>query len=164
VNDLQHQFLDRATAEAVKANHPFPQMAACEAALESSFGASLLAIQDNNLFGMKQHAHPIFGTMTLPTREFLDGKWVQCSAKWVRYPDWRACFADRLATLERLSNAYPHYKAALDAKDARTYIAEVSETWSTDPLRGLKVLNIYKEYISPVAATPGAASPSPEKV
>ena len=38
MNDLQKQFLDRATSEAVKANHPFAQMAACEAALESNWG------------------------------------------------------------------------------------------------------------------------------
>jgi flagellum-specific peptidoglycan hydrolase FlgJ len=165
MNDLQKQFLDRATAEAVKANHPFPQMTACEAALESNWGNSQLAREGNNLFGMKQHVHQVYGTMTLPTRECLDEKWVVCSANWVKYPDWRACFADRLATLERLSNVYPHYRAALDAKDARTYITEVSSTWSTDPLRGLKVLGIYKEYL-PLAAIPGAAAPlnGPKKV
>ena len=148
MNDLQRQFLDKATAEAVKANHPFPQMAACEAALESTWGHSELAREANNLFGMKQHAHPIFGTMTLPTHEVLDGKWMPCSANWVKYPDWRGCFADRLATLERLSNVYPHYKAALDAKDAHTYIVEVSATWSTDPMRALKVEGVYQEYLA----------------
>jgi len=160
MNDLQRQFLDHATAEAVRANHPFAQMAACEAALESSWGNSQLAREGNNLFGMKQHAHPIYGTMTLPTRECLDGKWMSCSANWVKYRDWRGCFADRLATLERLSNVYSHYKAALDAKDARTYIMEVSSTWSTDPLRGLKVWDIYQDYV-PSAAGPGAAAPLP---
>ena len=148
MNDLQRQFLDRATAEAVKANHPFPKMTACEAALESSWGHSELAREANNLFGMKQHAHAVYGTMTLPTREFLNGEWESCSANWVSYPDWRACFCDRLATLERLSNVYPHYKAALDAPDAKTYITEVSSTWSTDPLRALKVLGIYQDYIA----------------
>jgi flagellum-specific peptidoglycan hydrolase FlgJ len=147
MNDLQRQFLDRATAEAVKANHPFPRMAACEAALESTWGHSHLALEANNLFGTKQHAHPVYGTMTLPTHEFLDGKWIACSANWVKYPDWRACFADRLATLERLSNAYPHYAAALRATDARTFVTEVSKTWSTDPNRALKVLGVYEEYL-----------------
>ena len=70
---------------------------------------------------MKQHAHPIFGTMTLPTREFLNGEWTTVGANWIEYPDWRSCFADRLATLERLSNVYPHYKAALAAKTPADY-------------------------------------------
>lgn len=155
MNDLQKQFLARATAEAIKANHPFPQMAACEAALESAWGNSELARDANNLFGMKQHVHEVYGTMTLPTREFVDSEWETVSANWVKYPDWRACFADRLVTLERLSNAYPHYKAALDAKDAQTYIAEVSKSWSTDPKRADKVLALYNEFLS--------AQPAPER-
>lgn len=152
MNDLQRQFLDRATSEAIKANHPFPRMAAAEAALESNWGNSELVRSACNLFGMKQHAHAIYGTMTLPTHEFEQGEWMVVTANWVRYPDWRACFADRLATLERLSNAYPHYKAALEAKDAESYIAEVSRTWSTDPKRAEKVLAIYHEYMQPFLA------------
>ena len=146
MNPVQRDFLDRAQAAAKQVGHPFPAMAACEAALESGYGQSELARSDNNLFGMKQHAHPIYGTVTLPTREFLLGEWKTVTSKWIEYPDWAACFADRLATLQRLANAYPHYKAALAAPDAETYIAEVSKTWSTDPLRGDKVLGIYREY------------------
>ncbi len=146
MNIPQRQFLDQATAEAVKANHPFARMAACEAALESNYGLSELARDANNLFGMKQHCHPLYGTMTLPTREFENGEWMVVKAEWEKYPDLRACFADRLATLERLSNVLPHYKAALDATTADEYIAEVSKTWSTDPLRGEKCLSIYLEY------------------
>ena len=157
MNDPQKEFLAKATTEAIRANHPFPRMAACEAALESAWGHAGLAREGNNLFGMKQHAHPVYGTMTLPTHECLDGKWMPCSANWVKYPDWRGCFADRLATLERLSNVYPHYKAALDAKDAQTYIAEVSKTWSTDPQRAEKVLDLYREYI---ALSSGSSSPA----
>jgi len=137
MNDIQRSFLDRASAQATIASHPFPAMAACEAALESNWGHSLLAVQDNNLFGMKQHSHAVYGTMTLPTREWqgsaLDGRWITVCAKWVNYPDWKSCFADRLATLQRLANAYPHYAAALRATDAEGYVTEVSKTWSTDP-------------------------------
>lgn len=135
MNDLQRQFLNRATAEAVKANHPFAQMAACEAALESSWGNSELARDANNLFGMKLHQHNIYGKINLPTREWSAAKgWMQVpGVDWEKYPDWRSCFCDRLVTLERLSNAYPHYKAALDAPDAKSYIISVSESWSTDP-------------------------------
>jgi flagellum-specific peptidoglycan hydrolase FlgJ len=165
MNTLQRDFLMRAAAEAVRANLAFPTMAACEAALESSWGNSELASEDSNLFGMKQHAHPVYGTINLPTREWqngpdghaVDGRWITVAAKWVKYPDWRACFADRLATLERLSNAYPHYAAALKAQDAETYIAEVSKSWSTDPQRAAKVLSIYREYTTPPV---GASSPA----
>jgi flagellum-specific peptidoglycan hydrolase FlgJ len=148
MNTPQREFLDRATAEADKALHPFPQMAACEAALESNWGNSILARDASNLFGMKQHAHYIFGTMNLPTREFENGEWIQVTAHWVKYPDWATCFRDRLSTLQRLSNAFPHYKAALDAPDAQTFVNEVSKTWSTDPKRAQKVISIYQEYLT----------------
>jgi flagellum-specific peptidoglycan hydrolase FlgJ len=149
MNTSQRTFLDRAKAEAIKANHPFASMAACEAALESNWGNSQLAREANNLFGMKQHAHYVYGTMNLPTREFENGEWIVVAAHWVKYPDWACCFADRIATLQRLSNALPHYKAAIDAPDAATYISEVSKNWSTDPTRGQKVLSIYQEYLDP---------------
>jgi len=148
MNQQQRAFLDRARAEAVRANHPFAAMAACEAALESNWGNSELARAGNNLFGMKKHCHEIYGTMNLPTREFIGGEWKQVEAAWICYPDLRACFCDRLATLERLSNAFPHYKAALNAADAETYVTEVSKTWSTDPARYTKVLSIYQEYLN----------------
>lgn len=142
----QKDFLDKAAAAAFASDHPFPQMAACEAAEESKWGRSILAIQSNNLFGMKQHSHPIYGTVSLRTNEFLGGSWVQVMAGFVRYPDLISCFADRKATLVRLAPDYEHYKAALEASDPETYIREVSKTWSTDPLRAAKVMAIYSDY------------------
>lgn len=147
MNQLQRDFLDQASQQANKASHPYPQMAACEAALESAWGNSQLAKDYNNLFGMKQHAHPLYSTVNLPTHEVLDGKWIPVTAQWVNYPDWASCFADRKATLERLSNVYPHYAAALAAMDAKTYVYEVSQTWSTDPNRAQKCIDIYNDYL-----------------
>jgi flagellum-specific peptidoglycan hydrolase FlgJ len=160
MNNAQREFLDRAAAEAAKANHPFPQMAACEAALESTWGHSELAREDNNLFGMKQHAHPIYKTVNLPTHEGTPGHadWKQISAAFVEYPDWASCFADRLSTLQRLSSVYPHYKAALAAPDAAVYVTEVSKTWSTDQTRAEHVIGIYNDYQSQPHAPEGATS------
>jgi len=141
----QKQFLRTAAAEAKLAGHIFPEQAACEAALESSFGASVLAREANNLFGMKQHRHAEYGTCNLPTNEFWKGEWIHTSADWVKYPDWATCFADRMATLKRLAPVYPHYAAALAAASGTTYVTEVSRTWSTDPKRAEKVLAIYDE-------------------
>jgi flagellum-specific peptidoglycan hydrolase FlgJ len=145
MNSAQKQFVLEAAAAAKAACHVFPDMAACEAALESTYGTSLLVVQDKNAFGMKQHRHPIFGTHNLPTREFENGEWEHVTAAWVSYPDLASCFTDRMDTLRRLSSVYPHYAAALAAKDAISYCTEVSKTWSTDPKRAEKVLAIYKE-------------------
>jgi len=156
MTDAQKQFLDKAAAAAQQAAHPFPRMAACEAALESGYGRSGLASEDSNLFGMKQHKHPVYGTVSLPTKEFERGEWIEVTADWVKYPDWSTCFADRLATLERLQTAYPHYAAALRAFDVETYIREVSASWSTDPARANKCLAIYSEYLVGTSSAEGA--------
>jgi flagellum-specific peptidoglycan hydrolase FlgJ len=145
----QKLFVQNATVAAKRANHVFPEMAACEAALESNYGKSSLAAAYNNLFGCKQHSHPIYGTHVLPTREFENGQWVVTDAKWIVYPSWDACFSDRMATLQRLSNALAHYKAALEAQDAETYVRQVSQSWSTDPAW---VSSDGKEFLSKPAA------------
>lgn len=143
----QLDFLVKAENQAEKSGHIFPTMAACEAALESGFGHSGLAVIDNNLFGMKQHQHPVYGTHVLPTREFIGGKWIVVNAQWIKYPDWATCFADRMATLQRLASVMPHYKAALDTNDRMVYINEVSQTWSTDHNRAKKVIDIFNGYV-----------------
>lgn len=147
LTESQKQFLDDASQAAFEAHHPFPSMAGCEAALESAYGTSQLAREDNNLFGTKQHQHPIYGTAYLPTHEFLDGQWVIVEAAWVKYPDWATSMKDRVATLQRMAPHYPHYANALAATDKNVYIAEVSKTWSTDPDRASKVLAIHKQYM-----------------
>lgn len=144
----QKIFIEKASLAAEKAGHVFPTMAGCEAGEESGYGASGLAKNHNNLFGSKQHAHAIYGTVNLPTREFIKSQWVTVLAAWVDYPDWASCFADRKATLERLSNVYPEYRKALEATDAEEYCRHVSATWATDPKRADHVIAIYKTFLT----------------
>lgn len=153
MTDEQLQFLAKAAAAAKQAAHIFPEMAACEAALESGYGRSGLAITDNNLFGMKQHQHAIYGTHILPTKEFENGEWITTQARWIHYPGWATCFFDRMVTLNRLASekGFEHYAAALTAKDAETYVRAVSAKWSTDPHRAEKVLAIYHDWQNPAS-------------
>ncbi len=147
--DQTHVQLINDWAQAAKdAGHPFPEAAACEAALESAYGLSYLAVHGLNLFGMKQHKVPAFGTLTLPTREVIDGVWITVNANFVKYPDLKSCFADRVATLKRLANDtdFVRYKIALNATSAEEFITSVSLKWSTDPKRGQKVLEIYQAF------------------
>jgi flagellum-specific peptidoglycan hydrolase FlgJ len=168
---IQDDFLTRAAAAARASGHLFPEFAACEAALESGWGMSHLAVEANNLFGQKQAHPPLQGTDTIsmPTREFLHGAWVVVQANWVRFPDWAACFRERMALLRSLSEAYPHYKVALGAATGELFITEVSKTWSTDPDRAGKVLSVFDVHRAafgaasqPSSATP-ASSPSSQQ-
>ncbi len=142
---IQDQFLMKAAEAARAAGHLFPEYAACEAALESGWGMSHLAVEANNLFGQKQAHPPLAGTETiaLPTREYLHGAWIRVQANWVKFADWSACFRERMALLHSISAAYPNYKAALQAPSGEQFITEVSKTWSTDPSRAGKVLAVY---------------------
>lgn len=157
--DQRTAWLQQTAAAAAQAHHAFPEYAACEAALESGYGTSKLATEGNNLFGMKQHLHPEYGTLNFPTKEFLHGQWEETEAGFVSYPDPASCFADRMATLVRLAGEYPHYSAALAARDGATFVNEVSQTWSSDPERAQKVLAIYQEYAQACQwELPGCAS------
>lgn len=142
----EKQFLDITAKAAEDAGHIFPSMAACEAALESGYGSSELAAKANNLFGMKSPVHPQYGTFSLPTKEWENAEWITVEADWVSYPTLKDCFTDRMACLQRLAKVYPHYAAALVATSAEGFVTEVSQTWSTDPLRAAKVLSIWNQY------------------
>lgn len=146
LTQTQIHFLQAAKSSAVASGHVFPAMAACEAALESGWGLSELATENNNLFGQKQQVHPIYETISLPTKEFLNHAWVTVEAEWIKFPDWASNFKARMATLVRLAPTYPHYANALKARDAEEYILEVSKSWSTGPDRAKQVLAIYNAH------------------
>ncbi len=145
----QHEeFLIKAAATARAAGHIWPDYAACEVALESAWGASTLALKANNLFGQKQF-HPPYhgtGTITLPTKEFLHGDWIEVQAAWMSFPDWGASCRVRMEVLHRLAREYPGYARALAATDGETFIREVSAVWSTGPRRAVEVLAIHARY------------------
>lgn len=163
MNEGQAQWIRTIESAATQGSHIFPLMAACEAALESGFGQSHLVREANNLFGMKEHGHPEHGILSLPTKEFLDGKWTVVDANWMKYSSLPECFLDRMHTLGRLAPKYPHYRAALTAEDEYTYVREVSQSWSTDPQRSEKVIEIYDSYCEHwaqnAATTPDAQAP-----
>jgi flagellum-specific peptidoglycan hydrolase FlgJ len=142
------EFLAAATAAARAAGHVWPEYAACEAALESAWGGSALAVQGNNLFGQKQAKPPVAGTATmqLATREFIREAWVTVQAEWVKFADWSACFAERMRLLRALAGEYPHYAAALAAGTGEAFVEAVSKSWSTGPGRAAKVLAVHRQH------------------
>jgi flagellum-specific peptidoglycan hydrolase FlgJ len=156
----QDNFLRQAAAAASAAGHIFPDYAACEAALESTWGRSRLAREANNLFGQKQSLESsekagvekagieAAATLALPTQEYLNGCWVTVIARWARFADQAACFRARMALLHRLQQSYPAYARALAATTGEAFIEEVSRAWSTDPQRAAKVLAIHRQHCS----------------
>lgn len=142
----QKDFLLKALAHAQLAGHIWPEYAACEAALESAWGNSTLYRMANNVFGEKQHAQPIYDTLDLPTEEYVNGQWASEMAHWVKFPTLKEAFVSRMDTLRRLASSRPGYADALVAKNGEDYVLSVSRDWSTDPLRGQKVISIHRAH------------------
>lgn len=165
-SEEQVGFLLGAAKAAKAAGHVWPAMAACEAAAESAWGTSELAVKAHNLFGCKQHQHPVYGTINLPTREFENAAWKTETDAFVDYPDDAAAFADRMQTLRTMSTTYPHYALALAAETPTEYVTEVSRSWSTDPNRAATCIAIYWAHQAvleaAVAGTPAESAPAPE--
>lgn len=161
----QDTFLRQAVSAARAAGHIFPDYAACEAALESSWGQSRLAREANNLFGQKASFDKNeTGTLALPTQEFLHGRWVTTIAHWARFADQAACFRARMALLRRLEHGYPAYARALAAINGEAFVEQVSRVWSTDPGRAAKVLAIHRQHSASFLALVPAARTSPATI
>jgi len=142
-------FLSKAVAAAREAEHPWPEYAACEAALESAWGESGLCKRANNLFGQKQG----FSTqgaeiIHIPTREYINHEWITVDAAWPCFPSWTESFRARM----RLLRGKGAYNKALAATTGEEFVTEVSKVWATDPKRGDKVLAIYHAHFSATAA------------
>lgn len=147
---LQASALRQFYFAALASSHIFPEVAACEAVVETSWGTSKLYMQANNVFGVKQHKSPLYGTINMPTKEFLRGEWVTENDNFVKYPGVKAAFDDRMATLGSLSEHYPHYAAALAAQTPEEFVTEVSKTWSTDPKRAetcIAILHAHRDLL-----------------
>ncbi len=133
-------------AESQKSGHVWPAYAAAEACLESAWGESKLTQRTKDVFGLKCPSDWDGATIHMDTGEFLHGHDVTQDAAWPVFDTYSQCFAERMAVLKRLAPEYPDYAAALAATSGEEFIVNVSRTWSTDPARGQKVLEIYNAH------------------
>ena len=114
-----------------------------EAALESGWGSSQLAAQGFNLFGVKADHAWAGETLTMRTREFLDGQWVLVPALWRKYADWLGAIQDHAAFL--LHN--PRYKLAFDHADGEGFARAVAAAgYATDPDYAAKVCSVIRSH------------------
>ena len=110
-----------------------------QAALESGWGASQLAQQYFNLFGVKADPNWQGLTVTLPTVEYVSGQRTTVMARWRVYPSWLASLQDRAQFL--LTN--PRYKPAFVCANARDFARSVQAAgYATDPDYALKIIQI----------------------
>jgi flagellum-specific peptidoglycan hydrolase FlgJ len=103
-----------------------------QAALESGWDKSELALKACNLFGVKADKAWLGETVSIETEEFLNGKYVMVPAVWRQYPTWQACLNDHAAYFR----VNPRYAAALKVRgDPMAFAAAIKLAgYCTDPL------------------------------
>jgi flagellar rod assembly protein/muramidase FlgJ len=112
-----------------------------QAALESGWGASQLAQQGFNLFGVKADRSWTGPTLSLPTTEYVNGKPVTVQAVWRKYESWLASLEDRARFL--IDNA--RYKAAFAHADGEAFATAVQVAgYATDPQYAAKIIAIIR--------------------
>jgi len=107
-----------------------------EAALESGWGNSILALGGYNLFGVKADRTWTGETIDMRTREFLNNTWTMILARWRKYSGWAESIADHAAFLR--SN--PRYSDAFTASGGVEFAQRVAAAgYATDPVYAEKL-------------------------
>jgi len=115
-----------------------------QGALESGWGMSELASKAHNLFGVKADSAWHGEVISLPTKEFLGGKWLTIMARWRSYPDWQASIEDRA----RFFYANPRYHIALThLDDGIAFVNAIAAAgYATDPDYAHKLITIINQH------------------
>ena len=120
----------------------YASFAIAEAAVESAWGASKLAIQGHNLFGVKADRAWTGNTISFRTREYANNQWVFVNALWRKYPSWLGSFTDHAAFLH-----HKRYAKAFLAGSAEEFTIEIANAgYATDPLYASKIISIINQH------------------
>ncbi|HII3003466.1 TPA: glucosaminidase domain-containing protein [Listeria monocytogenes] len=117
-----------------------------QAILESDWGQSGLAQKGNNLFGVKGKSPQPMVTMT--TKEFVDGKWIEINANFRKYKDWNESLDSHAELfLNGTSWNKDKYNGVIAADDYKKAAQELqSSGYATDPDYAEKLINIIEKY------------------
>jgi len=131
---------------------------------ESAWGQSSLAAQYHNLFGVKGTGPA--GSVTLPTQEYQNGRWVTISAQFAVYHNDAEAIADHA---ELLATSGYYARAMADRAYPDAFANDLTGVYATDPHYGanlialMKLYNLY-QYDTAPAVTPAAPSPAPSRI
>jgi len=139
----KQQFIAAAIAAARQSSASssfLPGVAVAQAALESAWGESRLALKAKNYFGIKGHA--AVPCISMPTSECVNGVFIKTVARFARFESMAECFAER----DRIIASLPVYAEARGhAAEPVAFVHSLAKHWATDPGYAEKVLRIYRE-------------------
>ena len=122
-----------------RAGHPFPEIVAVQSGFESRYGASDLAMQHNNIFGVKDFDNGVM----MPTKELNEktGKLEDSIEPFAVYKNIDGAVQGYMKFVSK-----SRYAEALNAKDERGYIEGLKKGgYATDPDYIDKIYNRYEE-------------------
>ncbi|MDR3191244.1 MAG: glycoside hydrolase family 73 protein [Lactobacillaceae bacterium] len=143
------QFIERLAPQAQKLQTQYGVRASislAQAALESNWGRSELAYKYNNFYGVK--ASQGMPSVILPTKEFIDGKWVTIDGPFRKYTDWQESMTDHaLVLVNGTSENHARYQGVFTATNPEAAAkALVAGGYATDPQYAEKIINLIHEY------------------
>ena len=107
-----------------------PSLCIAQACVESAYGTSELAVQANNLFGIKAGSGWSGQTYTKNTQEWDGSKYITVSAAFRAYDTMVACVEDYLTKLTTMDR-YANLVGCTDIQEACRLIRE--DGWATSP-------------------------------
>ncbi|HWN61278.1 MAG TPA: glycoside hydrolase family 73 protein, partial [Streptosporangiaceae bacterium] len=108
---------------------------------ESGWGQSLLASQDNNLFGIKGTGPA--GSVVRPTQEYQNGQTVTVNAPFRAYSSMAQSITDHSLLLATGSS----YKQAMaDRRSPDAFANDLTGVYATDPNYGASLVTIMRQY------------------
>jgi len=123
-----------------------PSVTIAQAIIESNFGESELAVEANNLFGIKGSYHGDF--IKMPTKEYKNNRPYTTEAEFRAYPNWKSSLIDHTKLfLEGTSWNKHQYQEVLAAENYKeAAFALKKSNYSTDPKYPEKLIAIIKQY------------------
>ncbi|STY35332.1 glucosaminidase domain-containing protein [Listeria fleischmannii] len=148
-NTKEEKFINQLSkhAQEIQAKHQIlTSVTLAQAILESNWGESELASQANNLFGVKgRSGQPV---VSMPTKEFTDGKWIEIKANFRKYTNWNESLDDHAQLfVNGTSWSKTKYHGVLGAKDYKIAAQEIMKAgYATDPDYASKLISIVEKY------------------
>ena len=131
---------------------------------ESAWGQSSLAAQYHNLFGIKGSGPA--GSVTLPTQEYENGRWVTIDAPFAVYRNDAESIAGHA---ELLATSGYYTRAMADRGYPDAFANDLTGVYATDPDYGanlialMRLYNLYQYDTAPAAAPVATPAPAPSR-
>lgn len=123
-----------------------PSISIAQAILESDWGTSELSIKNNNYYGIKGGGTE--PTVTMTTKEFVDGEWIEVKADFRKYASWQESMEDHSELFAKGTtwneNQYAKVLTANGYKEAAYALQESG--YATDPDYPGKLIRLIEQY------------------